>query len=240
MSRWCALLDELVDAHGGEDEVAARFCAISRRDSGANYLAAKRSLSNWLAGAAVPQRKNYQILTRALKVEDDKEKFAQWKALYAQARDRGPSADAQADVPASVDAPMPIPVPFRQRLPRWSIGMALAVIVAGGLGYAMLASAGDDSPTIGYLPFAELKVGESVLVHAKRGECGKPPPEWREIEHEIPVLKTGRLVDDGLGTSRSTTCGGLTPGRLVRFEAQYPGEEVFELFQRQIKVVVLP
>jgi len=236
-AEWRKLLAELVDENGGEDRIASRFCAAAGRRTETSFQSAKRSISNWLSGAAVPQRRNFSLLTQALDIRDE-QRLKQWRALYVEARDRRQPPEAEqeespAERPAFRAADFGRPLSL-------AVTAAVAAVVAALVGYYMLPAVGDDSRTIGYLPFAELKVGESVLVHAKRGECGKPPPEWHEIEHEIPVLATGRLVDDGLGTSRSTTCGGLTPGRLVRFEAQQPGEEVFDLFQRKIKVVVHP
>jgi len=235
MSDWRCLLEELVAARGGQAEVASRLCKITRRSSERDFETAKRNLANWTAGSTLPQRRNLAALSQALRVEEEPQLLARWNALYSKAR------DAEVPVQESDGPATPSKRAFRQRALQWPIMSAAAAVIAAAmvLGYWALGSAaGEDERTIGYLPFAELKVGESVLVHAKRGECGQAPPEWYQIEHEIPALQTGRLVDDGLGTSRSTTCGGLTPGRLVRFVAERPGDETFELFQRKIRVLV--
>lgn len=235
---WRSMLESSVAARGGPAEIADRLCRISGRRSAQDFETARRNIANWMSGHAVPQRRNFKILTEALGLAGDAGQLARWNSLYVRARGPLPAADQHEGAPA---APAVAATHGRTRVPRWIGGAAIVAAACLAAAVAMSPSsrpAADDSRTIGYLPFAELKAGESVLIHAKRGACGAPAPDWREFEHQLPDLKTGRLVDGGPGMSRSTTCGGVTPGRLVRYVAETPGDEVFELFERRIRVVV--
>lgn len=229
---WHELLERIISEQGGQAAVASRLCEASGRGSERDFETARRNLANWSSGKAVPQHRNFTLLSNVLKVNDSPERALRWNELYRDARG-DPADNAARQGLVSSGRAMSLRYPAR-------FAALLVAALAFASGYWLMQSRADDSRTIGYLPYAELKVGESVIVHAKRGECGKPPPEWYEFAHEVPALQTGRLVDEGLGTSRSNTCGGTTPGRLVRFVAETPGEEEFDLFQRTIKVVVKP
>lgn len=246
-AHWHDMLRGLVDAKGGEAAVALAYCKVTRRKSATSFETARRNLSNWITGASLPRRQNFLALTRALDIREATDAMERWTGLYDRARAK---AGAQQPAGATTGLAGTLPAPAETtRMPRLDRALtvrhaawgSLALLVAATAWMAVPnAASGDDERTIGYLPFAELRVGETVLVHAKRGACGQPAPEWREFAHEIPALATGRLIDDGEGTSRSTTCGGTTPGRLVRFVAEKPGDETFDLFQRKIHVIVTP
>jgi len=244
---WHDLLDGLVTRKGGLATLAAMICKATGRNSERDFETARRNLLNWTSGRAVPQRRNFALLTQLLDVASDPDVLARWNALYAAARlpeetaaGTMPSLLEGADAPAMAAAPGSKPARRPFLFTRWRVAASIAIVsvMACTIGYRTLVVARDDGRVIGYRAYTELNVGESRLVHARRGECGRRPPEWHEMEHELPDIEIGRFVDDGLGESQSDRCGGLTPARLVRFVAEKPGAEVFDLFQRKLKIVV--
>ena len=85
---------------------------------------------------------------------------------------------------------------------------------------------------------SELKVGDSVVIHAKRGRCGEQPPSWEQVFEYLPESLTGIWSDGGVGYRVSRSCGGATPARAVVFTATRPGEERFMLYEDPITIRV--
>ena len=85
---------------------------------------------------------------------------------------------------------------------------------------------------------SEVAVGESVVIHGKRGRCGEQPPSWEETFEVLPELSTGIWSDGGVGYRISRSCGGATPARAVVFTATRPGEERFMLYEDPITLRV--
>ena len=81
-----------------------------------------------------------------------------------------------------------------------------------------------------------LSVGQSIIVHGFRGECGKRPTNVdpkRTRDTKLGVLGVGRW-----GVTKSRTCGGMTPAIEVIYKARKKGIETIEVRGEKIKVRV--
>jgi len=101
--------------------------------------------------------------------------------------------------------------------------------------YALAAPTFALSETIAYKERVNVGVGESVVVHGARGDCGQAP---EKSSIRLPALETGTLSLGKAGTRDSNSCGGPTPAIEVIFTATTPGRESFELFGDTITVRV--
>lgn len=247
---WHELFDEICvqQGHSTNAELAQMLCAIKDRTSERDYQAALRSLTNWRNGTNLPHKANFRLLTAMLRVETNRQLLAHWRASYLAAKSRRDHLE--------VDAPAGDATLFRTlaggvntRTGVVVLAVALFATVTTLGSYWLVSTRGstgldvdnvENTRTISYRPYTELKVGESAIITARRGDCGRPPPPWNHFEHEMPLLLFGRFEDAGPGQSDSNRCRGLTPGRLVRYVATEPGTEIFDLFQRTLKVTVLP
>ncbi len=84
-----------------------------------------------------------------------------------------------------------------------------------------------------------LKVGQSMVIHGKRGKCGELPQSAEKTLAKLPTdLKTGKLRVGELGVRSSRSCNGITPAREVIFDAIQPGSEIIRLYGDDIVVTV--
>ena len=248
---WHQVFDEICARRGASAnaELAQQLCARKGRNGERDFQAALRNINNWRNGTNLPQKANLRLLTELLDIEADQELLVRWRSAYQAARSRRSHLDGA----GAERGRSRIWHDARKLMPKLaSTAVAVTVLSAAMAGIMVLtglvpptgpqADGGDVevTRTIGYRPYTELEVGQSAIIQARRGPCGEQPPLWHHIEHELPLLLFGRFEDAGLGQSISDTCRGLTPGRLVRYVATKPGTEVFDLFQRTLKVVVRP
>lgn len=99
-----------------------------------------------------------------------------------------------------------------------------------------IAASADPNNQIPFHKSVELNVGQSVVVHGYRGECGKRPtnvdPE-RTRATQLGVLSNGRW-----GVTKSRTCGGWTPAVEIVFTATKKGRETIQVAGDSIVVRV--
>jgi len=82
----------------------------------------------------------------------------------------------------------------------------------------------------------EVTVGQSMIVHGFRGECGERPKNVdrnRTRDTRLGVLSNGKW-----GVTKSRVCGGLTPAIEVIFTARKKGRETITVAGEKIKVRV--
>ena len=96
----------------------------------------------------------------------------------------------------------------------------------------------DNAPMYSYTPEVQLTVGETRVIHAERGDCGKLPRDWPAVEGALPVSQTGVFADGGLARRNSKFCNGVTPARAILFTATAPGVEEFLIQGDFFKVTV--
>jgi hypothetical protein len=262
ITEWHRLFDAVCLERGHIDNsaLASAYCNLTKKKADGAYESALRSLNNWRHGAHLPNRRNARILTLLLDIEEGDPLFAHWTRLYEETRRRRRTAEAEeaeAEEPAA-STPTSAATALRPTH-RWGAAAAagLAVALVGGMLLGWVG--GDDVATAGpviprpepgpmvidmtdqriYLrELAEVSVGESVVIHAKRGRCGQQPPSWEETFAHLPALATGIWSDGGVGYRVSRACGGATPARAVVFTATRPGEDRFMLYEDPVTIRV--
>lgn len=260
ITEWHRLFDAVCLDRGHIDNsaLASAYCNLTRKKADGAYESALRSLNNWRHGAHLPNRRNARILTLLLGIEDGHPVLAHWTRLYEETRRRRRAAEPEDAEEAVATAP-PLVTTAARRTHRWRkvAAAGLAVAVVGGVLIAWgdgeeLAAAGTVAPRpepgpmvidmtdqrIFWRELAELSVGDSIVIHAKRGRCGQQPPGWEETFAQLPALTTGIWSDGGVGYRVSRGCGGATPARAVVFTATRPGEDRFMLYEDPITIRV--
>ena len=109
-----------------------------------------------------------------------------------------------------------------------SFALCLAVLVPAGV-FAQ------SSNIIEYRERATIAVGQSIVIHGARGECGQAPSK---SSISLPKLKTGTLSLGKSGVRDSNSCGGNTPAIEVIFTGTIAGRESFELFGDKVTLRV--
>lgn len=239
---WHEMLDALCVEQGHMDNLALaeQLCAASGNKTQAAFDTAVKNLRNWRHGVHIPQRRNFLLLGKLLKVDQHDGLRERWNRLYGQAKVK-PAADEISD-----DTTEPVK---RTQKSRWSL-LVSGGAVAGALGAAALglSSVQKDEPAdpvasyegiiAEYVRNVSVKVGESAIIHGARGnECGDAP-SWESAKLLLPELVTGTLTDGGVGTRVSRQCGGRIPARAILFTATQPGIEQISLYGDDIVIRV--
>lgn len=264
--RWYELFDMLCDRAGYYDDadLAAAYCALTGHGERKQFEAAARNLNNWRSGRHLPRPGNLRLLARLLKVADDPELQQHWTRLYRQAGQAPESSsrlpvvsaglgrDVELLPPAAVGTD--VLVPYRAVAGggrRWSSAQAalacLVFLCAGAAAGATVATyvwqpwrgVADDAPVVPFRPKIEMKLGETRVIHAERGDCGKLPRDWAAVQSNLPYVRMGSFSDGGLARRFSKFCQGLTPARAIRFTATSAGIEEFEIQGDFFKLTVL-
>lgn len=113
--------------------------------------------------------------------------------------------------------------------------IALSLTIAFGT-----AAIADSSNKVPYNKRVTVNVGEQIVVHGLRGECGKPPSKdaVRKMEGQYGALKLGKIVAGKTGVRNSNSCGGATPVVEAVFIAERKGKMKFELFGDPVSIQV--
>lgn len=241
---WHELLDALCAEQGHLDNMALAdaLCAASGNRSQAAFDTAVKNLRNWRHGVHIPQRRNFLLLGKILKVDEHDGLRGHWNRLYGQAKVK-PADDDVAEADGSVDPTKPS---RKSRLPL-VVGGGVLVAILGAAALVMSYGQQDQSadPVASYegiiaeyVRNVSVKVGESAIIHGARGnECG-PAPTWESAKLLLPELVTGTLTDGGVGTRVSRQCGGRIPARAILFTAMQPGVEQISLYGDDIVIRV--
>ncbi|EKF20682.1 hypothetical protein [Nitratireductor pacificus] len=250
IDRWHELFDELCSRAGYSDtaSLAGRFCAMTNGGGQHQYETALRNLNNWRSGRHIPRQRSMRVLSELLRVAEDPELLARWNTLYQRAR------QVEEDTPEETP-PLPAHGGADTRGRRAQTGnlWTLQAMFAGALLFLIGMGAGalvasdwrpwggpaDDAPMIRYDPELTMTVGESRIIHGERGDCGKLPREWDDLQNSLPSSMLGTFSDGGLVRRNSKYCKGLTPARGIRFTATKPGTELIHLIGDLIKMTVV-
>lgn len=252
INRWNVLFDELCERAGFVDNasIASRFCELANNGSGQrDFETTLRNLNNWRSGRHIPRLRSLRILEQLLKLDEEPRLSAHWLALYRQAgeAEEREETTTQKGGPASRTGGNGDGAGRGSReWPDWRQVAAGAALFGLGLGTGMLFSSdwrpwggpADNAPLIAYTPEVEMTVGESRVIHAERGDCGKLPREWPDVAGSLPASFTGVFSDGGLARRNSKFCGGETPARAIVFTAHSPGVEEFLIQGDFFKVTV--
>lgn len=241
---WHELLDALCTEQGFLDNMglADALCAASGNRTQAAFDTALKNLRNWRQGVHIPQRRNFLLLGKILKVDDHDGLREHWNRLYGEAKVK-PAEDEISDSGA------PAETASSGWKSRW-LPVAGGAVLAGTLGVAALLYtfglqeepadpvASYEGIAAEYVRNVSVKVGASAIIHGARGnECG-PAPSWESAKLLLPEIVTGTLTDGGVGTRQSRQCGGRVPARAILFTATQPGTEQISLYGDDIVIRV--
>ena len=237
--QWHELLDALCAERGHLDNMALadELCAAGGNRTQAAFDTAVKNLRNWRQGIHIPQRRNFLLLTKVLKIDRQDGLREHWNRLYGASR--------TPDVPDMEDtSPVnSVPDPKAWRTMRHLLaGAAVCIVVLAGAVLHLatrLPDPGALKTTIDYYRYVDLAVGESKTIHGRRGSCGNAAPPWEAVERELPPVTTGIWSDGGKGLRYSRNCSGLTPARGVTFTATTVGSEEINLYGDDITIRVI-
>jgi len=252
INRWHVLFDGLCNRAGFHDaaSLAAKYCEAAGNGGQKEYDTALRNLNNWRSGRHIPRLRSLRILEQVLGVGDDPALLEHWTVLYRLANETG--EDSPADAPRSV-------VPPRDALPATAAGWisalpdlktlagAAAIFVLGlaignvwASGWRPWRGPADDAPLVRYDPEVFMMVGQSKVIHAERGDCGKLPRDWQDVAGSLPGSALGTFSDGGLAQRNSMFCKGRTPARAIVFNAERAGVEELRIEGDHLKITVSP
>lgn len=255
---WHALFDDICLERGHVDnlKLASDLCDLGKSTAAGAFDSALKSLSHWRQGKHTPARRNFRLLTRILEIDDQSGWADDWFSLYEQAVRRKPANDIDASLELVTnldDAREPVEKRVHRSLKHYAAVAAMIALVSVGV-FSLsehTAVGGSNTKRVTTLPvdmtdqqifyreLANLKVGQSLVVHGKRGPaCGEQPPEWQDVLKFLPELSTGVWSDGGVGFRVSRSCGGATPARAVVFTATRIGMDKFMLYNDQITITV--
>lgn len=183
------------------------------------------------------------ILSQLLEVDRHPELLARWNFLYARAREieegaRSENAqeldDQQADFELLPPQLATIQGGTIRRFSTRNVATGLALFCCGIAASEIYRAEPwlwfydtRNLPLIVLRPHVSMVVGESLIIHGERGDCGKLPPDWEYVLTRLPVSRIGEFSDGGIVRRNSNFCKGETPARAVTFTAKKPGVEEF-------------
>ncbi|MBN16403.1 MAG: hypothetical protein CMJ15_14510 [Pelagibacterium sp.] len=232
---WHELLDAICIRQGHLDNMALaeELCLASGSKSQESFEATLRNLHNWRNGTHVPRRRNFLLLTKVLQIESREDLSAGWNALYQEARKPAETGANDSKIDNG-----------RTQIRQLQLMLAGTVIcligLAGTLAYLLLSPAPQSTgyPEIEYHRLVTLGVGDSEIIHGRRGACGEMPPAWEVTRKDLPDIDIGSWSDGGIGLRNSRSCGGPTPARALMFTATAPGRTDFDLYSDPITIRV--
>ena len=103
------------------------------------------------------------------------------------------------------------------------------------------AAIADSSNKIVYKSKVNLQVGQAMVIHGRRGECGKLPTkaDLEKSKSDINAkLTTGSVRFGKQGVRKSGSCNGWTPAYETIFVAESPGRETVKSHGDAIRITV--
>ena len=100
---------------------------------------------------------------------------------------------------------------------------------------------GAQTQMISYRDAVTVQVGQSVVVHGLRGECGALPTAARIAEATTNLNAQTRLGTFSFGAEgvrRSGACNGSTPALQTIFTATTPGQETLRVHGDPVRITV--
>ncbi len=247
---WYELFDRLCQLRGysANAELANDMCRQTGRAGERDFQAIEKNLRDWRFGRRIPLRRNALVLATLLEVDSDPDLRRQWDATYYAS---GSNKEVEPDLDPSGDNSAD-----HDDISCWNgeVGRRLSVALATALPLGFLAAIGlngredlspgyvDETPlpTIAYNARAFLSPGAEKLVHGVVEGCDGAPPEWVDVEPNLPASNIGTFVDGGLATQMMNGCGKEMLVRAVKFIAARPGVEELKVLGVYFKIEVAP
>lgn len=117
-------------------------------------------------------------------------------------------------------------------------GIATAGLTALSLSAAAYA---DSSNRVNFKNRVNIKVGQAMVFHGLRGDCGSLPTKaatQRALDTYNAELQTGRIQFGKPGVRKSGQCNGDTPVLETLFVATTPGRERVDIFGDTVLFIV--
>ena len=116
----------------------------------------------------------------------------------------------------------------------------LSLAFAATLALSSTAAFSNEANRIAFQEKVTVKVGEQVVIHGMRGDCGKLPSKrdrkaFFDANADIGI---GQLIEGERGVRGSRSCGGTTPAIEVVFVATQKGRTRIEIFGDDIRLRV--
>lgn len=238
---WYELLDALCVEKGYLDNMhlADRLCSASGNSTQVAFETAVKNLRNWRHGVHTPQRRNFLLLGKILKVDRDSGLRRQWNAQYHQAKNKpGKETDQDLSPPIVKTARWKIPAMIGGIAGITGAALAAAFVSMPFKADSEAADQGFEGIAAGYLKFVTVKVGDAIIIHGASGNNCGPAPEWEATKKLLPELATGTLSDGGLGTRYSRQCNGRVAARAILFTATTPGTEKTSIYSDAVTINV--
>lgn len=242
---WHEMLDALCVEQGHMDNLALaeQLCAASGNKTQVAFDTAVKNLRNWRHGVHIPQRRNFLLLGKLLKVDEHDGLRERWNRLYGQAKVK-PADDDVSDQGAATEPATE--ARKAKRLILTGTGVAVTMVAAAWGAFSFFGPEPSSTDPVAsyegivaeYVRNVSVKVGKSAIIHGARGnECGDAP-SWESAKLLLPELVTGTLTDGGVGTRVSRQCGGRIPARAILFTATKAGTEQISLYGDDIVIRV--
>ncbi|ASM74498.1 MULTISPECIES: hypothetical protein [Roseobacteraceae] len=120
-----------------------------------------------------------------------------------------------------------------------------SIPVALVLGLSVVAmpsvSVADNSNRIPFKKSVSLKVGQAMVIHGRRGDCGSLPSKSDLAKSKSDLdrnLTTGHIVFGKPGVRKSGSCNGWTPAYETIFVADQPGRETVKIHGDAVRITV--
>jgi hypothetical protein len=231
--QWHELLDAVCieDGHNDNMALANDLSAALGNRSGEAFEAVQKNLRNWRAGIHLPQRRNFIVLTKVLRINSREGLKEHWRKLYAEARQQTVTETLHSGDP-----------PTKKSVLTAAVVVIVAVLMIGA-GYLFKADSEvvaqeGQMADVEYRKAVKLNVGEFAVVHGARGKCNEDPPAWEKVLSMLPELDIGYWSDGNVGTRYSRKCGGPTSARGVVFNATGSGQADVTVFGDPVKIEV--
>ncbi|OWU84272.1 hypothetical protein ATO6_14690 [Oceanicola sp. 22II-s10i] len=118
-----------------------------------------------------------------------------------------------------------------------AIAMICGLMVTGSPTFSMA----DSSNRIKFQRTVSLKVGQAMVIHGRRGDCGSFPSKADLAKSKSDlnrVLSTGHIVFGKPGVRKSGSCSGWTPAYETIFVADRPGRETVKIHGDAVRITV--
>lgn len=258
---WYELFDRICidQGHFNNADLAAEYCKVIRRSNQTAYDTAIRNIRNWRNGKHTPSPRNFRILTSILRIDEGHDLFRSWQELYElESVNRNKNISNNNDFYENgifiVNSRSYRIFNFQNKSFRnillflFSCSLVISVsflffdLKFLSPKYKFISASAESLDMTGKLiqwrEYTRLSVGQSAVIHGKRGRCGQNPPEWAEVMPLLPRLDVGKWSDGGIGYRESNACQGPTPARAVIFTAVKSGGAEFLLFHDKTKIEV--
>lgn len=246
---WTELFDAVCTGagHVGNADLAYAMCEKTNRKSEKDIETMTRNIGNWRNGTNLPSRTNFRALTDALGIAKDPYLKNHWMTLFAAEKSGNSPEISITGTKIESKNTYVFLSGTRWKSTALLLGTFSAIVIGA---FWAITWWTDDRVDVDALfaankivwrPNVDIREGEKVVIHGKRGICGELPPTEEYMRTQFPTdLKHGHLEVGELGARYSRRCQGPTAAREVVYVGETAGTEQFSLYGDDITVVIHP